>query len=141
MNKERAMYSHKWTAALALVVLFALPSTTANAQGIIGNANSVKTQADGSIAGTLSAGSDVHASETVRTGSSGQADLRFIDQTNLSVGPSSTVRLDKFVYDPKKGSGSVAIDTTKGAFRFVTGSQNKGGHKVKTPYGTIGMRG
>jgi hypothetical protein len=40
------MCSHKWTAVLALVVLFALPSTTANAQGIIGNANSVKTQAD-----------------------------------------------------------------------------------------------
>ena len=135
------MFSHKWAAALALVVLFALPSTTANAQGIIGNANSVKTQADGSIAGTLSTGSDIHASETVRTGGSGQADLRFIDHTNLSVGPSSTVRLDKFVYDPKKGSGSVAIDTTKGAFRFVTGPQNKGDYKVKTPYGTIGMRG
>jgi hypothetical protein len=65
----------------------------------------------------------------------------FIDHTNLSVGPSSTVRLDKFVYDPKKGSGSVAIDATKGAFRFVTGSQNKGDYKVKTPHGTIGMRG
>jgi hypothetical protein len=135
------MCSHKWTAALALVVLFALPSTTANAQGIIGNANSVKTQAEGSIAGPLSAGSDVRASETVRTGSSGQANLRFIDHTNLSVGPSSTVRLDKFVYDPKKGSGSVAIDAMKGAFRFGTGSQNKGDYKVKTPHGTIGMRG
>jgi len=135
------MCSHKWTAALALVVLFALPSITANAQGVIGNANSVRTQADGSIAGTLSAGSGVHASETVRTGSSGQANLHFIDHTNLSVGPSSTVRLDKFVYDPKKGSGSVAIDATKGVFRFVTGSQNKGDYKVKTPYGTIGMRG
>ena len=135
------MCSHKWTAALALVVLFALSSTTANAQGIIGNANSVKTQAEGSIAGPLSAGSDVHASEMVRTGNSGQADLRFIDHTNLSVGPSSTVRLDKLVYDPEKSSGSVAIDVTKGAFRFVTGAQNKGDYKVKTPHGTIGMRG
>lgn len=135
------MCSHKWTAALALVVLFALPLTTANAQSIIGNANSVKTQAEGSIAGTLSAGNDVHASETIRTGSSGQVGLRFIDSTNLSVGPSSSVRLDKFVYDPKKGSGRVAIDITKGAFRFVTGAQNKGDYKVKTPTGTIGMRG
>src|SRR5262245_56881542 len=103
-------------------------------------ASSVKTQADGSIAGTLSAGNDIHVSETVRTGNFGQADLRFIDSTNLNVGPSSSVRLDKFVYDLKKGSGSVAIDTAKGAFRFVTGSQKKG-NKVNTPYGTIGMRG
>ena len=80
------MCSHKWTAALALVVLFALPSTASNAQSKIGGANSVKPQADGSIAGTLSAGSDVHASETVRTGSSGQADLRFIDHTNSQCG-------------------------------------------------------
>src|SRR5262249_32854491 len=35
----------------------------------------------------------------------------------------------------------VAFDATKGAFRFVTGSQNKGGYKVKTPYGVIGTRG
>ena len=135
------MCSQKWTVVLAPVVLFALPLTTANAQSIIGKASSVKTQADGSIAGTLSAGNDVHVSETVRTGNSGQADLRFIDSTNLNVGPSSSVRLDKFVYDPKKGSGSVGIDAAKGAFRFVTGSQKKGNYRVNTPYGTIGMRG
>jgi hypothetical protein len=126
---------------LVLAVLFALPSTASNAQSKIGNATTVKPQADGSVAGTLSAGSDVHAKETVRTGSAGQANLRFIDSTKLSVGPSSNVRLDKFVYDPNKGSGSVAIEATKGGFRFVTGSQNKGEYKVKTPYGTLGVRG
>jgi hypothetical protein len=77
----------------------------------------------------------------VRTGSAGQANLRFRDSTKLSVGPSSNVRLDKFVYDPNKGSGSVAIEASKGAFRFVTGSQNKGEYKIKTPYGTLGVRG
>jgi len=35
----------------------------------------------------------------------------------------------------------VAIEASKGAFRFVTGSQNKGEVKVKTPYGTLGVRG
>src|SRR5262245_6303995 len=90
---------------------------------------------------TLSAGNDIHVSDTVRTGNFVQAHLRVIDSTNLNVGPSSSVRLDKFVYDPKKGSGGVAIDAAKGAFRFVTGSQKKGNYKINTPYGTIGMRG
>ena len=49
------MYSHKWTAAFVLAVLFALSSTAANAQTRIGKASSVKPQAEGSIAGTLSA--------------------------------------------------------------------------------------
>jgi hypothetical protein len=97
---------------------------------LLGSANSVKPEANGSIAGTLSAGSSVHANETVKTGSSGQAALGFIDKTNLHVGASSTVRLDKFVYDPNKGTGSVVIDATKGAFRFSTGAQNKGDFKV-----------
>ena len=121
----------------ALAVLFAL-SAPANAQTRIGSANSVKPEANGSIAGTLSAGSSVHANETVKTGSSGQAALGFIDKTNLHVGPSSSVRLDKFVYD---GTGSVVIDATKGAFRFSTGAQGRSDYKVKTPYGTLGVRG
>ena len=134
-------YNHKWTAACVLAILFALPATACNAQTKIGKATSVKPQAEGSIAGTLAPQSDVHASETVRTGDAGVADLRFIDQTNLSVGPTSVVRLDKFVYDPNRSSGSVVIDATRGSFRFVAGSQDKRAYKVKTPYGTLGIRG
>ncbi len=89
----------------------------------------------------MSVGSGVHANETVKTGSSGQAGLQFHDQSKLSVGHSSQVRLDKFVYDPNKGTGSTAIEVTRGTFRFSTGSQNKGDVKIKTPYGTLGTRG
>ena len=135
------MYSHKWTAAFAVAVLFALQPTASNAQQRIGSANTVKPEASGTIAGTLSAGSSVHSNETVKTGSAGQTGLGFIDKTTLHVGPSSSVRLDKFVYDPNKGTGSVVIDATKGAFRFSTGAQGKGNYQVKTPYGTLGVRG
>ncbi len=76
-----------------------------------------------------------------KTGSAGQAGLGFVDKTNLHVGPSSTVRLDKFVYDPNKGTKSIVIDATKGAFRFSTGAQGKGDVQVKTPHGTLGIRG
>jgi hypothetical protein len=129
-----------WISTLVLVGVFAVASTASNAQAI-GSARSVKPEASGSVAGTLSAGASVHAKETVNTGSAGQANLRFHDSSNLSVGPSSSVRLDKFVYDPNKGTGSVAIEATKGGFRYITGSQSKGEHKIKTPYGTLGIRG
>jgi hypothetical protein len=126
--------------AVALAVLFALQATASNAQTRIGSATSVQPEASGSVGGTLSVGSGVHSNETVRTGSSGQAGLRFNDQSNLSVGHSSSVRLDKFVYDPNKGAGSTAIEVTKGTFRFSTGAQG-GQVKIKTPYGTLGTRG
>jgi hypothetical protein len=135
------MYSHKWTAAVAVAALFVLQPTASNAQSRIGSANSVKPEASGSVAGTLSAGSGVHANETVKTGSAGQAGLGFTDKSTLHVGPSSNVRLDKFVYDPNKGTKSIVIDATKGAFRFSTGAQGKGDVQVKTPHGTLGVRG
>ena len=125
----------------ALVALFATASTVAKAQTRIGTAQSVKPDASSSVAGTLSAGSGVHANETLKTGSSGQAGLQFNDESNLSVGSSAQVRLDKFVYDPNKGTGSTAIEATRGTFRFSTGAQNKGEVKIKTPYGVIGARG
>ena len=135
------MDSRNLMPAVALALLFALQATTSNAQSQIGSATSVQPDASGSVGGTLAAGSGVHENETIKTGSVGQAGLRFHDQSNLSVGHSSQVRLDKFVYDPNKGTGTTVIEATRGTFRFSTGAQNKGEVKIKTPYGTLGTRG
>jgi hypothetical protein len=122
-------------------LLLAVTSTVANAQTRIGTAQTVRPEASGSVAGTLSAGSGVHANETVKTGSSGEAGLRFIDQSNLKVGPSSQVRLDKFVYDPNKGSDTIVMEAARGTLRFSTGSQSQGLVQIRTPAGTLGIRG
>src|SRR5262249_1657597 len=135
------MQPRNWIAITSFAILLALQATASQAQEAIGKATSVRPQAEGSHAGTLSGGSNVYSKETVRTGDSGQADLQFHDSSNLSVGPKSSVRLDKFVYDPNKSAGTVAIQATRGSFRFVTGSQGKGNVQVKTPYGTLGVRG
>ena len=134
------MQNRNWIPVLMLGGLFALQSTASNAQDAIGKATSVVPQAEGSQAGTLSGGSNVYSKETVRTGDTGKADLRFHDSSNLSVGPKSSVRLDKFVYDANKSKGTVAIQATRGTFRFVTGSQG-GSYQIKSPYGTLGIRG
>src|SRR5262245_28824966 len=126
---------------VAVVALAACSSLPAHSQQRIGTATAVKPEARGSVAGQLSASSSVHANETVNTGSGGQANLQFIDDTKLSVGPMSTVRLDKFVYDPNKGTGAVTINATRGAYRFVTGAQDSRNYQIKTPYATLGVRG
>ena len=138
------MQSRNWIPALLLAGLFALLSTASNAQQSIGKTTSVRPQAEGSHGGTrtLSTGADVYSAETVRTGETGQADMQFHDSSKLSVGSKSSVRLDKFVYDPNKSGGAVAIQATRGTFRFVTGSQGKGtNYQIKSPYGTLGVRG
>ena len=132
---------HRWTLGLLLVGLLALQSAASWAETRIGVAASTKANADGITAGNsqaLSPGSELYANETVRTGNLGQADLVFVDQTNLTVGPTSEVLLDKFVYDPTGSKGNVVFQATRGAFRFVTGTQDHRAYAVNTPYGSLG---
>ena len=135
------MCNRSWIYALPLTILFALQATTSHAQEAIGKATTVVPQATGSHSGSLSGGSNVYSKETIRTGQSGQADLQFKDNSNLKVGSNSSVHLDKFVYDPNKSTSAVAIQATRGTFRFETGSQGGGSAQIKTPYGTLGTRG
>jgi hypothetical protein len=140
-QEDHTMNRRKIAPGLLLVGLFTLPQPiTSRAQEAIGSATSVRPQAEAN-ARTLSGGSTVYSKELVHTGDAGRADLRFHDNSNLSVGPKSSVRLDKFVYDPNKSASSVAVEATRGSFRFVSGSQSKGSYQVKTPYGTLGIRG
>jgi len=131
---------------LLVTVLFAVPMTS-NAEpqsATIGVAASITPSAErgtGTVFRTLATGSELHANETVRTGDAGKADLVFIDRTNLTVGPTSEVVLDKFVYDPVGNKGKVVVQTTRGAFRFVTGTQDHSAYQINTPYGSLGVRG
>src|SRR6266566_623865 len=137
------MYS-KWIPASVLAALFAMQSAACNAEPRIGTAASTRPKVEAVTEGStqaLSDGSGIYANQTVRTGNRGMADLVFIDSTNLSVGPTSEVRLDKFVYDPTGSSGSVVLQATRGKFRFATGSQAKRAYQFDTPDGSLGVRG
>jgi hypothetical protein len=143
--KGLAMYScQRWAPALLLLGLLAVQSSAADAESRIGTATSTRPDAEGVIGASsqaLSPGTELYANETVRTGNVGRADLVFLDNTNLTVGPTSEVKLDKFVYDRTGSSGKVVLQATRGAFRFVTGSQDHRAYKVETPYGSLGVRG
>lgn len=137
------MQNHTVTAALVAAMMLAATAAY-SADPKIGIAKTIANQVEGSVGGQtekLSPGSGVYPDETVRTGIKGVADLVFIDDTNLSIGPTSEVKLDKFIYDPTGSTGSVVIEATRGAFRFVAGSQDKRSYQIKTPFGTLGIRG
>jgi hypothetical protein len=112
--------------------------------GKVGVASAVKNDVQGFQGGAgraLAPGASVFERETVRTGAESVAQLLFLDQTTLSVGPRSEVVLDQFVYDPSRGTGDVLLSATRGAFRFISGSQNPLNYKINTPAATIGVRG
>src|SRR6516225_7245991 len=88
----------------------------------------------------IAKGDEVVRNELVRTAA--DSDARFVlrDDTNLMLGPSSTLKLDRTVFDDPK-AGDIAIKLTSGAFRFVTGHSNKEAYEIKTPIATLGVRG
>jgi hypothetical protein len=129
---------------LALGILGWVAVTPAQAVDGIGAASTISNRVEGFVGGdarTLGVGSEVFQNELVRTGLQSDAKLIFLDDTNLSVGPVSEVTLDRFVYDPDKGAGAVVVRTTKGLFRFVTGSQRPQNYLIATPIASIGVRG
>jgi hypothetical protein len=118
---------------------------SAAAQDAIGEAKLVENDVRGEIARgavPIHIGDQVFQSEWVRTGTESLARFALRDETNVSLGPSSQIKLDRFVYE---GSGSTAssvvFNATKGAFRFFSGNSPSGAYQVTTPEATLGVRG
>lgn len=127
--------------AAGVLVAFVACHAPAAAQAVIGGATAVENSVSGVVRGRpvrISLGDNVYRDQQVRTAADSRAKLTFLDQTNLSIGPDSTVKLDDFVY---RGGDGVTFNATLGAFRFVSG--NAGGHtyQVQTPQAIIGVRG
>lgn len=133
-----------FSALCAGAALFSGVATAQTATGDIGAAVAVRNQVTGFRTGqerTLAAGNRVFQNERISTGATGVAQLMFTDQTTLSIGPRSQVTLDRYVYDPGQGAGDVAVTFTRGAVRFVSGTQRSQSYQVRTPVATIGVRG
>ena len=132
------------TRIAALAFAIALPAGLAQSADGIGVTSAAQNHVEGVMNGQttpLKVGSAVYQNQHVRTGAASTAQLLFRDQTSLSVGPSSDVTLDKFVYDPSRNTGDMVVSATRGAFRFVSGTQQPHNYQVHTPVATIGVRG
>lgn len=85
---------------------------------------------------------DVHALDTVETGSEGSTSLQFLDETRIDIGPAAEVRLDDFVYDPQSTVGAGEVSFAVGAFRYVGGRMTtEENMRLKTPTATMVIRG
>ena len=128
--------------ALALSLLWA--SAPAFAQRSIGSAVTIEREVSGAIGGrtrSINTGDGVVSNENIRTANASAAQLQFLDQTKLSIGPSASVVLDRFVYNPDGTARQSVLRVTTGAARWVSGRSRPQAHEVKTPHAVIGVRG
>ncbi|MFB9223287.1 FecR domain-containing protein [Paracoccus cavernae] len=97
----------------------------------------------GSSARVVEVGQNVVHNEVFDTDAAGIVQILLADGSNFTVGPNSSLTIDRFVYDPEADRASIAASASRGAFRFIGGAASKGegGMNVETPIGVAGIRG
>ena len=134
--------------AAAVLVTAGLPLATLNARAAsgdsVGDARTIVSVVKADFEKQerdLSVGDNVRQNEVIEVSADGKGEFRLNDDTKLALGPGSRLVLDKFVYDSDKKAGSIVLDLTKGAFRFITGVASKPTYLIRTPIASITVRG
>jgi FecR-like protein len=131
----------------AVLISSFIAGTPALAEQKVGVAAAVKPEATsqppGGDASTLRIGKSVVYNERIDTSGSGQVQVLLLDGSTFTVGPGSSLVIDKFVYNPGTGKGALVASFSKGALRFVGGklSKSEPGVKVNTLAGALTVRG
>jgi hypothetical protein len=83
-------------------------------------------------------------SDVLRTGPDGSLGVILRDDTRLSLGPDSEVRIDRFAFAPSKGVLALVIRMARGAATYVSGkiaALSPGSARIETPVATLSTRG
>jgi hypothetical protein len=116
------------------------------AQEAIGAVSRIQGDASGTNSGTTQAlglNASVFLNEVVTTGPAARLEVTFKDNTRLTLGATTKLTLDRYVFDPAAGRGTMKVAVV-GAFRFISGQVSKPQRSdvsVTTPVATIGIRG
>ena len=89
----------------------------------------------------VEAGYQIIQNHTIETDEIGKAQMLLLDGTAFSVGPNSSVVLDRFIYNPATAEGSLEV-TARGLLRIVGGKVTKKQPAlIRTNSATVGIRG
>jgi hypothetical protein len=125
-----------------LATTLALPLAAQEIGTVASSEPTLRGTPPGAATRTLALGTDVVSNETVQSSATGRGQLLFLDQTTLSLAPNTTIVLDRFVFDPNRGTGEIGLQLTEGALRFIGGTLTREQDAViRTPTSTIGIRG
>jgi hypothetical protein len=89
-------------------------------------------------------GMAVRQSDSLITGVDGTAGVTFTDNSLLSVGPNSTLAIDRYAFDSTTHAGQFDASLKKGSLAVVSGKivkQSPGAMRVHTPTSIMGVRG
>jgi hypothetical protein len=130
------------TAALLIVV--AAPAAGQETAGRIKTASGAAFIVRQGVERAASPGQPVLQSDALKTGADGRLAVTLKDETRLSLGPNSDVRLEKFVYAPAESRLGFTLSIARGLLAYVSGRiarLSPDSVRLETPSAIIGVRG
>jgi hypothetical protein len=89
-------------------------------------------------------GQIVFETDGLKTGDDGRIGVTLKDDTRVSLGPSSEMKLQKFCYEPGRGSFGMILQFVRGVAAYVSGRMAKlspESIRLETPAAIVGVRG
>jgi hypothetical protein len=132
-----------WLGAVILILV----ATPTFAQQPVGRVKIASGSAFVDRGGTLlptRVGQPVYEADAIRTGADGRVGITLNDDTRVSLGPNSEVRLDRFAYAPSEGHIAFVLKVVRGVAAYVSGRIAKlspDAVHLETPAAIVGVRG
>ena len=92
----------------------------------------------------IQAGHVLVEGDGIRTGADGRVGVTMKDETRLSLGPNSEIRVDQFLYAPGQGRLGFALRIARGVMAYVSGRiarLSPDAVRLETPSAILGVRG
>lgn len=93
---------------------------------------------------TAKPGDPIYASDTLRTGPGSTLGVTMRDDTRVSLGPDSEMKVDRYVYDPGDNGLGMVLKFVRGVAVYVSGRMAKlspDSVRLETPSAIVGVRG
>jgi len=143
-GRLRKLFALVRRATLPLLALMAVASVSQAQQTPIGNVAGVDPNAFtrfGDQQVTIIQGASLFEGQTIVTDANALVQIVFADDTRMVVGPNSELLIERYLLrDPNTVSEFVA-NAISGTFRFISGNSPSEAYAIRTPAGTIGVRG
>jgi hypothetical protein len=131
-------------------LLFVAATISVSAQAPSGEAGRIKISSGaafvvrgGSVV-PAQAGQVIFEADSLRTGADGHLGVTLKDDTRISLGPASEVRVDRFVYAPAEARIGLVLKVVRGVMAYVSGRIAKlspDAIRLETPAAVVGVRG
>jgi hypothetical protein len=132
---------------LAVVLAIGFTAISARAEDAIGQVKTAKGEVKVLRHGApqpLAVGDHVFQTDSISTAKGASVGITFVDNSMMSLGPSSQLALDQFQFDTTTHAGVFNTSLTKGTLAVKSGQivqQTPEAMHIKTPAALLGVRG